>query len=204
MLEMITGGVLASAAGLNAYIPLLGVGLLSRYTELVHLPSGWAWLENGWVLGILGVLLLVEIVVDKFPVLDTVNDVLQTVVRPASGGLVFSAGSSSETVAVTDPAAFVASEQVWPFLAGIAIALVPHLLKALARPFLNLLTAGAGAAVMSFFEDVGAAALTLLAVLAPILALVLMVVIVVLLARRLRRALAARREARRQPVAARS
>ncbi len=58
MLELITGTVLASAAGLNAYVPLLGLGLLSRFTDLVHLPDGWLWLENEWALGVLGVLLL--------------------------------------------------------------------------------------------------------------------------------------------------
>src|SRR6218665_2291645 len=102
MLEIITGVVLASAAGLNAYIPLLGLGLLSRFTEVVALPEGWRWLENEWALMLVGVLLIVELVVDKVPALDSVNDVLQTVVRPASGGMVFSAGAGSDTIAVTD------------------------------------------------------------------------------------------------------
>lgn len=193
MLEIITGTVLAGAAGLNAYIPLLGLGLLSRFTGLVQLPDAWLWLENGWALGIIGALLVVEVVVDKVPALDTANDVLQTIVRPASGGLVFSAGSSSDTVAVTDPAAFVASAQFWPFLLGVAVALVPHILKAVARPLLNVMTAGLGAAVASTLEDIGAVALTILAVVVPVLALIALVVATVLLARRLRRALAARR-----------
>lgn len=198
MLEIITGTVLASAAGLNAYIPLLGLGLLSRFTELVQLPEGWLWLENEWGLGIVGVLLVIEVVVDKVPALDSANDVLQTIVRPASGGLVFSAGSSSDTVAVTDPAAFVASAQFWPFVLGVAIALVPHALKAVARPVLNLVTAGLGAAVASTLEDIGSLILTILAIVVPVLALVALVIALVLLVRRLRRALAARREQRAQ------
>ena len=80
------------------------------------------------------------------------NDVLQSVVRPASGGMVFAAGAASDTVAVQDPAVFVSSGQIWPFVLGIGIALIPHILKAVARPVLNVLTAGAGAAVASFFE----------------------------------------------------
>ncbi|MFT4232365.1 MAG: DUF4126 domain-containing protein [Leucobacter sp.] len=198
MLEIITGVTLAASAGLNAYIPMLGLGLLSRFTELVQLPAGWAWLENEWALGVLGVLLVVEVLVDKFPALDSVNDVLQTAVRPAAGGIVFSAGSSSATAAVSDPAAFVASAQFWPFVLGVVIALVPHALKALARPVLNALTAGAGAAVSSTLEDVGAAALTVLAVVVPVLALVLLVVACALLVLQLRRALARRRELREQ------
>ena len=196
MLELITGTVLASAAGLNAYVPLLGLGLLSRFTDLVHLPDGWLWLENEWALGVLGVLLIVELIVDKVPALDTVNDVLQTIVRPAAGGLAFSAGSASETVAVSDPAAFVASAQFWPFVLGVVIALVPHLLKAIARPILNAVTAGFGAAVASTLEDIGAILLTVLAVIVPVLALIVLILVIVLLARRLRRALSARKARR--------
>ena len=59
MLEIITGVVLAASAGLNAYVPLLGLGLLSRFTEWVSLPTGWSWIENEWSLGILGVLLVI-------------------------------------------------------------------------------------------------------------------------------------------------
>lgn len=196
MLELITGTTLAASAGLNAYIPLLGLGLLSRFTSVVQLPESWAWLENGWALGVLGVLLLVETLVDKVPALDTINDVLQTAVRPASGGMVFAAGSASTTAAVTDPASFVESAQFWPFVMGVVIALVPHLLKAVARPVLNVLTGGAGASVMSVLEDVGAALLTVLAVIVPVLALGVLVLVIVLLVRRLRRALRARAEQR--------
>jgi len=39
----------AASAGLNAYIPLMVMGLLARYTDVVDLPHGWAWLSNGWV-----------------------------------------------------------------------------------------------------------------------------------------------------------
>ncbi|WP_017794372.1 DUF4126 domain-containing protein [Leucobacter salsicius] len=200
MLELITGTVLAASAGLNAYIPLLGLGLMARFTSLVDLPDGWSWLANEWSLGIVAVLLVIEIIVDKVPALDTVNDVVQTAIRPAAGGLAFSAGSASETVAVSDPAAFITSAQVWPFALGILVALVPHLLKAIARPALNLVTAGAGAAAVSTLEDIGAVALTVLAVVVPVLALIALVAAIVWLARRLRRALAERR-ARRTRIA---
>lgn len=193
MLEIITGVVLAASTGLNAYIPLLGLGLLSRFTEWVSLPSGWSWIENDWSLGILAVLLAFEILVDKVPALDSVNDVLQTLIRPASGGMVFAAGAGSETVAVSDPAAFVDSADIWPVVLGAAVALVPHALKALARPILNVLTAGAGAAVASTFEDIGAVVLTVLAVIAPLVALVVLGFVIFILVRRLRRALRERR-----------
>jgi hypothetical protein len=46
MLEALAGTGLTAAAGLNAYIPLLALGLLSRFTDIVGLPSGWVWLER--------------------------------------------------------------------------------------------------------------------------------------------------------------
>ncbi|MFD0803989.1 DUF4126 domain-containing protein, partial [Streptomonospora algeriensis] len=97
MLEILTGTGLASAAGLNAYIPLLTVGLLARCTDVLPLGEGWQWLEHPAVLGVLGVLLTLEFAADKIPVVDSVNDVVQTVVRPTSGGITFGAGASSVT-----------------------------------------------------------------------------------------------------------
>ena len=79
-----TGFGLATAAGLNACIPMLLLGLLGRFTGLIHLPPAWSWLENGWLLTIVGVLLAIEIVADKIPALDSVNDAIQTFVRPTS------------------------------------------------------------------------------------------------------------------------
>ena len=84
-MELLTGFGLATAAGLNAYIPLLALGLLSRFTDLVTLPHGWTWLENGWVMTIVAVLLVVEVVADKIPALDSINDIIQTFVRPDRG-----------------------------------------------------------------------------------------------------------------------
>ena len=97
-MELLTGFGLATAAGLNAYIPLLALGLLSRFTDLVTLPHGWAWLENGWVMAIVAALLVVEVVADKIPALDSVNDAIQTFVRPTAGGIVFGSGTAAQTV----------------------------------------------------------------------------------------------------------
>ena len=69
-MELLTGLGMATASGLNAYIPLLALGLLSRFTDLISLPHGWDWLENGWVMAIVAVFLVVEIVADKIPALD--------------------------------------------------------------------------------------------------------------------------------------
>jgi len=172
VLEALTGTGLAASAGLNAYIPLLVMGLLARWSDLVDLPSGWAWLSNGWVLLILAVLLVVEVVADKVPVVDHVNDVVQTVVRPTAGGLAFGAGSSAQTVTVSDPGSFFSSHQWVPVAAGVLIALCVHGVKAAARPVVNVSTAGFGAPVVSTLEDIGSVLMSVLAVLMPVLVLV--------------------------------
>lgn len=176
-MELLTGLGLASAAGLNAYIPLMAMGLLARFTDLVNLPSGWAWLENGWVLAIVAVLLAVEVVADKIPALDSVNDVIQTVVRPTSGGIVFGAGTASQTAAVTDPGAFVSSGQWIPIAIGVVVALVMHLTKTAVRPVANVATAGVAAPVLSTFEDATSIGLVFAAILLPVLVLVALVLI---------------------------
>ncbi|GAA4733787.1 DUF4126 domain-containing protein [Isoptericola chiayiensis] len=169
MLELATGTGLALAAGLNAWIPLLALGLLSRYTDLITLPGAWAWLENGWVLIVLGVLLVLEMVGDKVPVVDSINDVVQTVVRPGAGGIAFGAGATSETARVENPAAFVDSGAWVPVVAGIALALVVHLTKAALRAGANAATGGLAAPVLSTAEDGTSVGLSLVAILLPLL-----------------------------------
>ncbi|WP_433297302.1 DUF4126 domain-containing protein [Actinoplanes sp. CA-030573] len=172
MLEALTGTGLAASAGLNAYIPLMVMGLLARYTDVINLPGGWTWLTNGWVLLILAVLLAVEVVADKVPVVDHANDVVQTVVRPTAGGLAFGAGSSAQTVTVSDPGSFFGSHQWVPVAAGVLIALCVHGVKAAARPVVNVSTAGFGAPVASTVEDIGSVLMSILAILMPVLVLV--------------------------------
>ncbi len=178
MFEALTGTGLAASAGLNAYIPLLSMALLARYTDAVNLPSGWAWLQNGWIITILAILLAIEVVADKVPVVDHVNDVVQTVVRPTAGGLAFGAGSSAETVTVSDPGAFFSSHQWVPIAAGVLIALCVHGVKAAARPVVNVTTAGFGAPVASTAEDIGSVLLSVLAILLPVLVLIGLAVMV--------------------------
>lgn len=178
MLEFLTGTGLAVSAGLNAYIPLLALGLAGRFLDAVSLPAGWAWLENPWVLGILGVLLVIELVADKIPIVDNINDWLQTVVRPTAGGLAFGSGSTATTAAVTDPAAFFSSNQWVPIALGVVIALGVHLTKASARPVVNALSVGTATPVVSAAEDVGSVTVSLLALLVPLLVIVVLPLVV--------------------------
>ncbi len=170
-----TGFGLATAAGLNAYIPMLLMGLLARFTSLVSLPHGWTWLENGWVMGIVAVLLAVEIVADKIPALDSINDTVQTFVRPTSGGIVFGSGTAAQTAAVSDPAEFARTGQWVPVAIGVVTALVVHLTKTAVRPAANVATAGIAAPVLSTIEDFTSVSLSFIAILIPALVLVVMI-----------------------------
>lgn len=171
-MEFMTGLGLASAAGLNAYIPMLSMGLLDRYTNLVNLPPGWAWLQNGWVIAIVATLLLVEIVADKIPALDSINDTVQTVIRPTAGGIVFGSGTAAQTAAITDPGAFARTGQWVPVAIGVVTALAVHLTKTTVRPAANAATAGVAAPVLSTVEDITSVGLTFIAILLPALVLV--------------------------------
>jgi len=180
VLELLAGTGLAVAAGLNAYVPMLILGLAGRFLDFVELPSAWAWLENEWVLAILGVLLVIEMVADKIPAVDSVNDWIQSVVRPASGGIVFGTGAATQTAAVSDPAAFFESNAWVPVVTGVVIALVVHAGKMFIRPAANALTAGAAAPVLSTAEDIGSVMFSLFALLIPVLVIVAIVGLVAL------------------------
>ena len=177
-MELLTGFGLATAAGLNAYIPLLALGLLSRFTDLVTLPHGWAWLENGWVMTIVATLLIVEIVADKIPALDSINDAIQTFVRPTAGGIVFGSGTAAQTSAVADPGAFAQSAHWIPIAVGVVTALVVSLTKSTMRPAANVATAGMAAPVLSTVEDIFSVGLVFAAILVPVLVLVAVVALV--------------------------
>lgn len=173
MLTVLTGAGLSAASGLNAYLPLLIVGLFARYTDWFPLAAGWQWLEHPVTLSVLAVLMLVEFLADKFPVVDSINDVIQTVVRPASGGVSFGAGVASvsvdEAIAVGDTANAASGDgSVWPVVAGVVIAFAVHVVKSLAHPVVNSFTAGTGGPVTSVVEDFSSLALTICAILIPL------------------------------------
>jgi len=171
MIEVLAGTGLASAAGLNAYIPLVALGALGRWTSIVELPASWQWLSNGWVLTVLVVLLVVDVVADKVPVVDSLHDVLQTVVRPVSGGIAFGAGAGSQTVVTQDPGAFFTSGSWIPVAVGLVLALGVHLAKSTTRVAVTATTGGALNPAVSTVEDASSIGLSLAALLAPVLVL---------------------------------
>jgi hypothetical protein len=187
VIEFIVGSSLAAAAGLNAWMPLFLLGLADRFVPAVELPTSWSWLSSDLALWIVGALLVLEIVADKIPALDSVNDLIQSIIRPAAGGVAFGAGASAQTVAVDDPASFFSSGSWIPIVTGIAIALVVHVVKATARVAANATTGGLAAPVLSTAEDGASFILAASAIVIPVLAAILLVGLVVLAIMLLRR-----------------
>jgi hypothetical protein len=187
MLAALTGLGLSAAAGLNAYIPLLLVGLVARNSDVVTLPADFAWIENEWVLGAVAVLLLAEMVLDKVAVVDHVNDAVQTFVRPAVGGVIFAATTAAGQV---DASPWMQEHPWVGWLAGIVVAGLVHAGKASARPVVNATTFGLGTPVVSAAEDATSLGMSLIALFAPllvVLGLLLLVLGMVLGVRQLRR-----------------
>ena len=155
--QLLTAFGLASASGLNAYIPLLLVALAARFTTLLKLNPPFDILTNEWVIGALVVLLAIEIVVDKIPAADSVNDIIQTFIRPAAGAILFAA--STNTILQLHP--------IVAAVLGLVLAFGVHATKAAARPVIGVATAGIGNPIVSTLEDLTAAGVSILALVLP-------------------------------------
>ncbi len=158
-MDIFTAFGLSASSGLNAYIPMLVVALLARFTDLITLESPWDALTSWVAIALLVVLTTVEFFADKIPAVNHANDLIHTFIRPAAGAIVFAA--SSAEVGQVHP--------VLALCAGLLIAGSVHAAKSLVvRPAVTATTAGAGNPVVSFIEDVAATALSFLAILLPI------------------------------------
>jgi uncharacterized protein DUF4126 len=159
---------LSTAAGLNAYIPLLTVGLLDRYTELIHLSSPWDKLGDPLVLGVVGVVGLADFVGDKVPVVDHILHVIGTVVAPIVGGVLALAAATAFDVS---------PGLVVPL--GVAAALATQVGRTAARPVSTVTTGGGANPVLSLAEDGVSGALSVTALIWPAVAAALVVLVLV-------------------------
>src|SRR5512138_2281542 len=144
ILNILSAFGLSASAGLNAYIPLLIVALLAKFTHVIQLSKPWDALTSWWVIGLLVVLSAVEFFADKIPAVNHVNDLVQTFVRPAAGAILFAASAK----VVTD---------VHPILSlalGLLVSGSVHTVKSAAvRPAVTAVTGGVGNIPVSIAED---------------------------------------------------
>lgn len=163
---------LSASAGLNAYIPLLVVGVIAHYSNWIKLTPPYDLLANPWILILVSVLLIIEMVADKVPAVNHINDIIQTFIRPAAGAIVFAA--STHVV-----------NGIHPLLAlacGLLVAGSIHTVKSAAiRPVVTATTGGTANVPVSIVEDVVSTTLSILSIVIPILVGVFLVVLVALL-----------------------
>ena len=170
-MDIFTAFGLSISAGLNAYIPLLILSLLAKFTDLIKLESPWDALTNWWVIGILIVLSLVEFFADKIPAVNHFNDAIQTFVRPAAGAIVFAATAS---VAEVHP--------VLAMVAGLLVAGGVHATKSAAvRPAVTATTGGVGNVPVSILEDIVSTLLSIFSIIIPIFIAIIVILITSLL-----------------------
>jgi hypothetical protein len=167
-MDIISAFGLSASAGLNAYIPLLVVSLLARFTNLIELSEGWRALESWWIIGVLIVLSLVEFFADKIPAVNHINDIIQTLIRPTAGAILFAASANVLT-------------EIHPILsiaAGLLVAGSVHAVKSLVvRPAVTATTAGAGDVPVSVMEDVVATMLSVLSVVIPVVVGIILLIV---------------------------
>jgi uncharacterized membrane protein len=160
---------LAGSAGLNAYIPLLIVAVAGRYPledPLLKLAEPYNLLSNPWIILLLSVLLVIELLVDKIPAVDSLNDAIQTFIRPAAGAILFAASAN----VITDFSPLIT------LAAGLMVAGSVHGVKVAARPLVTASTVGTGNWAVSLVEDIVAFFTSILALLLPIITGVLAIV----------------------------
>ncbi len=158
---------LSASAGLNAYIPLLVVALMARFTDLIKLNPPYDTLTSWWIIGLLIVLSTVEFLVDKIPAINHINDfIIQTFVRPIAGAIVFAASTNVVT-------------NIHPVLAlalGLLVAGSVHAVKSTAvRPVVSASTAGIGNVPVSVAEDVTSTTLSVMSVVVPVAVMIVVV-----------------------------
>jgi hypothetical protein len=152
----------AWSAGISVYgvAALLGIAGRQGWTDSADFLQHW------WVIVLALVLWLVELVVDKIPVVDSVWDAVHTVIRPVGGALVLSGVDDASVGELTLAAS------------GGLLALSAHAAKASIRALVNLSPEPFSNAIVSASEDGLVATLMAIAFANPEVALALTILLV--------------------------
>ena len=171
LLGVFTAFGLSASAGLNAYIPLLVIGVIAHYTAWITLSVPWDLLANPWVLIVLGILVIIEMLADKIPAVNHINDAIQTFIRPAAGAIAFAA--SAKVITDINP--------VLALVCGLLVSGSVHAVKSVAvRPAVTAATGGAGNVPVSIAEDIFSTVMSILAIVIPIMVAIILVLAITL------------------------
>ena len=119
------GVLLAWLAGVRVYLTVFGVGMAGMLGWL-DLPEALQATQSAWVLGTSGVLAVAEFFADKIQGVDSVWDLLHTVLRIPVGAFLAAAAMSPDGELGTGMLA-----------TGAGVALTSHFIKAGSRALLN-------------------------------------------------------------------
>jgi hypothetical protein len=149
---------LAASAGLNAFIPLLVVALADRISDSFDLGRPYDFLSSSTGIVSIMVLLTIELVADKVPRADHVNDLIQSSIRPTAGAVLM--------MAVVNQ-----SNELHPLVAmlfGLLVAGVVHWYKTITRPAITIETRGMGNPFVSMIEDAMSTVTAVISVIIPL------------------------------------
>jgi hypothetical protein len=179
LFQLAMGLSLAACAGLRAFLPLFVVGLAGRLDQ-IPLMSSFEWLASTPALVAFGAAIVIELLGDKFPVVDNFLDAAQGFVKPIAGTILM-AGVLSELTPL--------QATVLGIIGGGTAAGTVHLTKAKVRLISSATTAGVGNPFLSIAEDFAALVGTLLSFVFPLLVVFVVLVSLIMVWRGVRRML---------------
>lgn len=155
--SLLTGFGLSASAGLNAYLPLLTLALADRISGSFNLPGPYDAVSSNAGIVVILLVMAVELIGDKLPRIDHINDMIHSPIRALIGGFCFMA---------------VAAEQgdlnVWlAGVIGVVVAGGVTYWKMRVRPAISTATNGIGNPIISLQEDAVAIILSIVAVVWP-------------------------------------
>ncbi len=162
-------------AGVNLYATVVILGLATKY-EWVALPPQYQVFASDWVIGLSGLLFVIEFIADKIPWVDSMWDSVHTFIRPVGGALIAVA-----TLGEASPAF-----EILIGLLGGTVAAGSHFTKASTRVAVNASPEPFSNWALSFFGDAFVLGLGLLALKYPAAAFVvtLLILLAIVLALR--------------------
>jgi hypothetical protein len=135
----------ATLSGVNLYLTTLMAGLAIRFNwvDLADQYESLSVLDNPWIIGVAGILFLIEFFADKIPWIDSGWDTVHTFIRPIGGTLLALAALGEIDPSMTAVAAL---------LSG-GTSLVTHATKAGTRLLINMSPEPVSNIVASVVED---------------------------------------------------
>ena len=149
--------LLAAAAGLNAFLPILGLAVADRFTNYVNLDQPYNVISSVAGIAILLALVTIDLIADKIPRVDHINDLINSPIRPAAGMFLMMAAVSGQGEIHEVVAMFI----------GLLVAGAVHVFKSISRTRITVATNGLANPMVSLVEDGIAGMTTLLAIVFP-------------------------------------